>query len=164
MQLKFDSQNNERKLYECQEVLRTQNEALQISLQELSTRSNIDIASIKNESEKKATQIANMMRTQVKNQEENNTIIKEQYKQIQKIYNTKVTDLEAKLKALNDKHRGLEFKRNNEIQGYINEINLIRKRMRSYEDYVYNLKRRTQVGSEKDYEDINNGKISLFIY
>jgi len=65
MQLKFDSQNNEKKLYEAQEVLRCQNEALTVSLQELSNRTNVDIVSTKNEYEKKTKEIANTMRTQV---------------------------------------------------------------------------------------------------
>lgn len=166
MQVKFDSQSNEKKLYEAQEVLRCQNEALTISLQELSNRTNVDISSTKNEYEKKTKEIANVMRSQViflnyifqvKNHEENITIIKEQYKQIQKIYSTRVSELEAKLKTLTDKYKNLEAKRNGEIQGYINEINLIRKRMRSYEEWIYKLKKLTQGGSDKDYEEINNG-------
>jgi len=65
MQVKFDSQSNEKKLYEAQEVLRCQNEALTISLQELSNRTNVDISSTKNEYEKKTKEIANVMRSQV---------------------------------------------------------------------------------------------------
>jgi len=35
--------------------------------------------------------------------------------------------------------------------------------MRSYEEWVYKLKKMTQGGSEKDYEEINNGKLISFI-
>jgi len=140
MQLKYDSSNNERKLYEELEMVKLQNEALSVSVKELINKTNSDKEVNKNDYERKTREITNVMRNQVKTQEENNNIIKEQYKQIQKIYTNRVKELEEKLKSLTDKYKNLENKRNFEFEGYINEINLMRKRMRSYEDYVAKLR------------------------
>jgi type I site-specific restriction endonuclease len=136
MQLKYDSSSNEKKLYEELEMVKLQNEALSVSLKELVNKTNSDKEYNKNDYERKTREITNVMRNQVKTQEENNNIIKEQYKQIQKIYTNRVKELEEKLKNLTDKYKNMENKRNFEFEGYINEINLMRKRMKSYEDYV----------------------------
>jgi len=92
-----------------------------------------------------------------KNQDEHINIIKEQYKQVQKIHNSRTDDLNSKLKILDKKYTLLEAKRNNEIEGFVNEINLIRKRMKSYENYVHNLKQMTIKGKDSiKLTEINN--------
>ena len=141
MQLKYDSSNTEKRLYEELEVIKLQNEALEVSLKELMQRTNTDKETTKTDYERKTREITNVMRTQVKSQEENNNIIKEQYKQIQKIYTTRVKELEDKLRMLNEKLKSSENKRNFEIEGYINEIQLMRKRLKSYEEYVNKVRR-----------------------
>jgi hypothetical protein len=141
MQLKYESSTNEKKIYEELETVKIQNEALSVSLKELMHRTNVDKETVKSDYEKKTREITNVMRIQVKTQEENNNIIKEQYKQIQKIYTSRVKELEDKLKALTDKHKTSENRRGNETQGYINEINLMRKRLKSYEEYVAKIRR-----------------------
>jgi len=156
LQMKFDSQNNERKLYEEVEMYKLQNEALSLSLSQLNTKICVDKEKNKSEYDKKTNEIANVFRGQVKNHEENINIIKEQYKQIQKIYNSRIEDYEVKVKKLTEKYKSLDFKRNNEIEGFINENNLIRKRMKSYEDYVHRLKQITNGGLDiKKLNDIN---------
>jgi hypothetical protein len=154
MQLKYDSSTNEKKLYEELEMTKLQNEALSCSLKEFMQRTNIDKEFNKNDYERKTKEITNVMRTQVKNHEENINIIKEQYKQIQKIYTSRVKELENKLKNLTDKHKNLENKRNYEIEGFINEANLMRKRLKSYEEYVVKLRKAT-TGEELAQPDSN---------
>jgi hypothetical protein len=170
MQLKYDSSNVEKKLYEEIELLKLQNEALSISLKEISNKTSLDKELNKNDYDRKTREITNVMRSQVKTHEENINIIKEQYKQIQKIYTTRVKELENKLKQLTDKYKNLENRRSNEIEGYINEINLMRKRMKSYEDYVMKLKRFSQeveeggtfdVGSTTDKFLMKSGKTKV---
>jgi hypothetical protein len=155
MQLKYDSSNNERKLYEELELVKLQNEALSVSLKELTSKTLQDKDVSKNDYERKTKKITNIMRGQVKAHEENINIIKEQYKQIQKIYTSRVKELEDKVKALQDKYKTLEQKRNYEIEGYINEIHLIRRRIRSYEEYLYKLRRMAQ-GSEDRLSEIDS--------
>ncbi len=157
MQLKYDSSNVEKKLYEELELLKLQNEALSVSLREVGNKTTMDKEITKNDYERKTKEITNVMRSQVKTHEENINIIKEQYKQIQKIYTSKVKELESKLKQLTDKYKILENRRNNEIEGYINEINLMRKRMKSYEDYALKVKRMTNNMDEREGYEIGSG-------
>lgn len=154
MQLKYESSLNEKKLYEEMESLRTQGESLAQRLNEVTNKTKAEKESKKGEYERKASEIARVMRSQVKSQEENLNIMKEQYKQIQKVYNDKVKDLESKLKNLTEKCKNMENKRNYEIEGYINEIKLMRQRLKSYEDYVSKLRRMTEGGVDR-YTQIN---------
>lgn len=160
MQLKYDSSTNEKKLYEELEMAKLQNEALSVSLKELMNRTNVDKELSKNDYERKTKEITHVMRSQVKNHEENINIIKEQYKQIQKIYTSRVKELESKLKSLNDKYKTLETRRANEIEGYINEINMMRKRLKSYEDYVGKLRRVNFEGVNEETEENTNDFLS----
>jgi hypothetical protein len=155
MHLKYDTSLNEKKVYEELELVKLQNEALGVTIKDLAHKSNIEKETHKNDYDKKTKEISKVMRTQVKSQEENINIIKEQYKQIQKIYTTRVKELESKLKNLTDKCGNLEQNKKYQIEGYINEINLMRKRLKSYEDYVAKLRRMTD-GVDDRYEDIND--------
>lgn len=140
MHLKYDASQNERRLYEELELQKLQNEALSTSLKEVSSKASIDKELTKNNLERKAREISFSLRTQLKVYEEQNALIKEQYAQVQKIYTQKLGDLEGKLKVKTQKYKLLENKRNNELEGFLNEMASIRKRMKSYEDYIYKLK------------------------
>jgi len=65
MQLKFDSSNSEKDLFEEVETLKLQNEALSVSLKEVIYRTNIDKESAKSEYERKTKEISSVMRSQV---------------------------------------------------------------------------------------------------
>ena len=78
-----------------------------------------------------------------------------------------------KLKNLSDKQINIERRRNFDLEGYKNEMKLIRQRVKSFEDYVNKLRkmtygntdRRSDINSlmnEKDREfsdNINNFKV-----
>jgi hypothetical protein len=78
-----------------------------------------------------------------------------------------------KLKNLSDKQINMERRRNFDLEGYKNEMKLIRQRVKSFEDYVNKLRkmtygntdRRSDINSlmnEKDREfsdNINNFKV-----
>jgi hypothetical protein len=66
MQLKFDSSNGEKELFEEVETLKLQNEALSVSLKEVIYRTNIDKESAKAEYERKTKEVSSVMRSQVK--------------------------------------------------------------------------------------------------
>ena len=82
-------------------------------------------------------------------------IVKEQYKQIQKIYTSRVKELELKLKSLSDKQMSMERKRNFDLEGYKNEMKLIRQRVKSFEDYVNKLRKMTHGTTDRS-GDINS--------
>jgi hypothetical protein len=82
-----------------------------------------------------------------------------------------------KLKLLSDKQMNMERKRNFDLEGYKNEMKLIRQRVKSFEDYVNKLRkmtygntdRRSEINSLMDdnnrnfTEDINNFKVIFYI-
>jgi len=79
-------------------MYKLQNEALSESLNQLNVKISFDNERNKNDFDKKANEITNVFRNQVKNHEENINIIKEQYKQVQKIYAQRIEDYEQKIK------------------------------------------------------------------
>jgi len=103
LQLKFDSQNNERKLYEEIESLKKENQTLNQIIKELNYKTNFDKERNKKEYDEKTKIISNVYVNQAKNQDEHINIIKEQYKQVQKIHNSRTDDLNSKLKILDKK-------------------------------------------------------------
>ncbi len=85
----------------------------------------------------------------MKRHEENISIIKEQYKQIQKIYVAKIEELEDKLISITNKLKSLEKQKSIQNDGYINEINLMRNKIKSFEEYVEKLLRLTHGLTDK---------------
>lgn len=61
-----------------------------------------------------------------------------------------------KLKNLTERQKNMENKRNYDLEGYINEIALMRKRMRSFEDYIHKLRRMTHGTTDRTGEIGNN--------
>jgi ppGpp synthetase/RelA/SpoT-type nucleotidyltranferase len=64
--------------------------------------------------------------------------------------------LETKLKTLQDKQKNMESKRNYDLEGYINEIALMRKRIKSFEEYVSKLRKMTYGNTDRSGEIVNN--------
>lgn len=55
----------------------------------------------------------------------------------------------------------MENKRNYDLEGYINEINLMRKRIRSFEEYIHKLRRMTHGTTDRSGEigsNLNNNQ------
>lgn len=57
-----------------------------------------------------------------------------------------------KLKTLTDKQKNMENKRNYDLEGYINEINLMRKRIKSFEEYISKLRKMTYGSNDRSSE------------
>ena len=79
------------------------------------------------------------LRDQVRAQEEAANLIKEQYKQIQKIYFDRTNDLNQKTNNLIEKINFLQNNKNFLIEGYLNEIELMRKRLIGYRNFAVKL-------------------------
>ena len=166
MDLKYDTDKNNKRLNEELELTKLQNEALKNSLNDIIKKANIEKEVSKNEYNRKTKQVANSLRNQVKKKEENANLVKEQYKEIEKIYADKLNELENKYNATLDKYNdliGLE-KENSQIENdYIQNIQNLRNSMKKYEMYIKKLKKLTQ-GEESNSKVIehiteaNNGK------
>lgn len=153
MDIKFDNGINEKKLNDEYELIRLQNEALETTLKDLIHKVQLEKEMNKKEYDRKAKNITNTFRNKVKSKEENANIIKEQYKQIQTIYANKVKGLEDQLQGINNKCQLLESRQDIQVDGYLEEITEMRKRLRSYENYARYFKKTAQ-GSIDRYSDI----------
>ena len=154
MDLKYDIEINNKKLNDEYELAKLQNEALQNSLKDVVKKINIEKEVSQNEYARKTREVTNSLRNQVKSKEENANLVKEQYKQIQKIYADKVGDLENKLKIITTKCRELESMEGIQVEGYITEMKRLRKELKDYENYVNQLKKMA-MGNVDHYDAIN---------
>lgn len=146
--LKYETSQSERRIHEEIELLKLQNESLSINLNDILKQGKIERDMTKNEYERRKNHISSALSKQIKIKEDQNQLIKDQYQQFQSLYKSKVSELEKKLKEKSTKLKIIEGKRRNELEGVLNELALIRKRVKSYEDYVYKLKQFTD--GEKD--------------
>ena len=108
MSLKMEYSHNEKKLFEELELLKLQNQALVISIKEYSTQNNNEKEICIKEIESKAKKVTEIMKSQLKNSEENMRIIREQYKQIQVIYQEKINQVESKMIELQNENNYLK--------------------------------------------------------
>ncbi len=144
MDLKYDSGINKKKLDDELELTKLQNEALNNSLKDVIRKNNVEREVGKKEYARKTRQLANALRNQVKNKEENANLVKEQYKQIQQIYSDKVNELQDKYLKILEKCNELRSRQGIQVEGYIMEMDRLRNELKKYENYTKNLKKMAQ--------------------
>lgn len=155
LEVKYDTDINNKKLNEENNLIKMQNQALENSLKDIIKKASIEREANKNEYARKTKEVTNSLRKQVRSKEDHANLVKEQYKQVQKIYADKVNELETKLSNLTDKHRMLESQQDIKVDNYLNEIIKLRKHMKLKEKYVSELKK---MGYDfvDNYDNINN--------
>ena len=84
---------NNKKLHEENGLVKLQNQALANSLKDVVKKASIEREVSKNEYSRKTHEVTNSLRKKVKSKEENANLVKEQYRQIQRIYAEKVNEL-----------------------------------------------------------------------
>jgi coiled-coil domain-containing protein 77 len=134
MDLKYDSGINKKKLDDELELTKLQNEALNNSLKDVIRKNNVEREVGKKEYARKTRQLANALRNQVKNKEENANLVKEQYKQIQQIYSDKVNELQDKYLKILEKCNELRSRQGIQVEGYIMEMDRLRNELKKYEN------------------------------
>jgi coiled-coil domain-containing protein 77 len=130
MDLKYDSGINKKKLDDELELTKLQNEALNNSLKDVIRKNNVEREVGKKEYARKTRQLANALRNQVKNKEENANLVKEQYKQIQQIYSDKVNELQDKYYKILEKCNELRSRQGIQVEGYIMEMDRLRNELK----------------------------------
>jgi hypothetical protein len=136
MELKYDNGIKEKKNYEEMEEIKNENKKIAKNLNNVVQNYSKEKKFNANEYNKKTREMTKNLREQVRAQEEAANLIKEQYKQIQKIYSDRVNDLNEKTKNLIEKIYFLENKKSFLIEGYINEINLMKKRLIEFRNFA----------------------------
>ena len=82
------------------EMLRSQNEAFVRELQEERRRSIVETESVKTAAEQEAQMYTEQFRREALAREEDLSVLKEQYNEVQKMYKQRVSKLESSLKSL----------------------------------------------------------------
>ena len=139
MELKYDNGIKEKKNYEKMDEINNSNTKIANDLKSIVQNYTKEKKFNLNEYNKKTREMTKCLRDQVRAQEEAANLIKEQYKQIQKIYGDRVNDLNQKTNNLIEKINFLQNNKNFLIEGYINEIELMRKRLIGFRNFAVKL-------------------------
>ena len=134
LRLRHHSQQRERQLLEQSQLLQSQVDSLlsQLRQSQLSSLSNVREA--ERIAEEKTKDFTHKFRSQVVDNEESLTVMREQYAQLQGIYKDKVTDLENRLTRLMQRYRELEERKSLEVAGYRQEVETLRKLVKRKEE------------------------------
>ena len=114
-------------------MLRTQNQRLIEQLQTERRRFAVEMQAVRNAAEQEAKVYTEQFRREALAREEDLSVLKEQYAEVQRLSQAKITDLETRLTQLSKKHRQLEQRRSMDFEGFNNDVVILRKQMRRLE-------------------------------
>ncbi|CAK71366.1 unnamed protein product (macronuclear) [Paramecium tetraurelia] len=115
------------------EVAKLKNKKLKMELDQIQKKYNIENKTALELLEKKSDEYNKKFRSQIKSKDEQLSIIKEQYEQVQNIYINKIQQLEENLSKLIEKYQQLEKRRSLEIEGFKNDIKILTKKVKDCE-------------------------------
>ena len=158
MDLKYDTNQNNQKIKDEIEMMKLQGEALQSSINELKKKTKTDKELNKKDFDKRTRQVASSLRTQVKTKEETANLAMKQFNDIQQMYEDKINEAKNKYKTTESKFLLLK-------DGYFNEeenqkkikeveqnIRLFRAKMKEFEGYINDIKKKTRGDYDHYYE------------
>ncbi|CAD8134861.1 unnamed protein product [Paramecium pentaurelia] len=131
--LKQKFQNKEKQMQEDLEVSKLKNKKLKMELDQIQRKYNVENKTALELLEKKSDEYNKKFRSQIKSKDEQLSIIKEQYEQVQNIYINKIQQLEENLSKLIEKYQQLEKRRSLEIEGFKNDIKILTKKVKDCE-------------------------------
>ena len=143
LELKYQNGIEEEKKHEELEKLKQENAILENQLKNIVKKSSQDKSRALKDYTKKTREISEHLGNQVRIEDQKTKIIRSQYEELQKKFEPSIKNLENKSKALINKCKFLEGRKMNEYIGYINEIELMRKRIRSFRDYAEKINKKT---------------------
>lgn len=161
LDVKYDVDINNKKLHEENGLVKLQNQALANSLKDVAKKASIEREVSKHEYKRKTKEVTNSLRKQVRSKEDNANLVKEQYRQIQRIYAEKVNELETKLADLKNKYNLLESQQKGGMDECIAELKKLRECMKGKERYVTDLKKKMIPEQEEGMEEENNNVASF---
>ena len=143
LELKYQNGIEEQKKHEELEKLKQENAILENQLKNIVKKSSQDKSRALKDYTEKTREISEHLGNQVRIEDQKTKIIRSQYEELQKKFEPSIKNLENKSKALINKCKFLEGRKMNEYIGYINEIELMRKRIRSFRDYAEKINKKT---------------------
>ena len=143
LELKYQNGIEEQKKYEELEKIKQENTLLENQLKNIVKKSRKEKSRALKDYNKKTREISEHLGNQVRIEDQKTKIIRSQYEQLQKKFEPSIKKLENKSKTLINKCKYLEGKKLNEYIGYINEIELMRKRIKSFREYAEKINKKT---------------------
>ena len=143
LELKYQNGIEEQKKFEELEKIKQENALLENQLKNIVKKSSQDKSKALIDYNKKTREISEHLGNQVRIEDQKTKIIRSQYEELQKKFEPSLKKLENKSKALINKCKFLEGKKLNEYIGYINEIELMRKRIKSFREYAEKINKKT---------------------
>ena len=143
LELRYQNGIEEQKKYEELEKYKQENAILENQLKNLVKKSTQEKSKALKDYNKKTREISEHLSNQVRIEDQKTKIIRSQYEELQKKFEPSLKKLENKSKTLINKCKFLESKKMNEYIGYINEIELMRKRIKSFKEYAEKINKKT---------------------
>jgi len=156
LELKYQNGIDEPKKYEELEKYKQENANLENQLKEIVKKSSMEKSKALKDYNKKAREISEHLGKQVRLEDQKTKIIRSQYEELQKKFEPSLKNLESKSKALISKCKFLEGQKMNEYIGYINEIELMRKRIKSFREYAEKINKKA--GGNVPVQEEENGE------
>ena len=136
LELKYQNGIEEQKKYEELVKLKQDNAVLENELKNIIKKSSQDKSKALKDYNKKTREISTHLNNQARIEDQKTKIIRSQYEELKKKFEPSLKKLENKSKILINKCKYFESKKMNEYVGYINEIELMRKRIKSFREYA----------------------------
>ena len=143
LELKYQNGIDEQKKYEELEKIKQENANLENQLKNIVKKSSLEKSKASKDYNKKTREISEHLGNQVRIEDQKTRIIRSQYEELQKKFEPSLKKLENKSKTLINKCKFLEGRKLNEYLGYINEIELMRKRIKSFREYAEKINKKT---------------------
>ena len=143
LDLKYKNGLQDQKNYELLEKYKQENGYLEYQLKNVVKKSSQDKSRALKDYTNKTREISQHLSNQARMEDQKIKYIRNQYDELQKKFEPSLKILENKSKALIDKCKFLESKKMNEYIGYLNEIELMRKRIKTFKEYAEKINMKT---------------------
>ena len=143
LDLKYQNGLEDQKNYELLEKYKQENSYLEFQLKNVVKKSSQDKSRALKDYTNRTREISQHLSNQARKEDQKIKLIRNQYEELQKKFEPSLKHLENKSKALIDKCKFLESKKMNEYIGYLSEIKLMRKRIKSFKEYAEKINLKT---------------------
>lgn len=131
--MRHNSQVATRLLKEENEMLRSQLQGKMEDLEEMQRRQRIEGDAIRSSAAQEGEMYAEQFRRQAQAREEDLSVLKQQYSQVQSMYEERVSKLESSLGKLRKRHRSLLDRRALDFEGFGNDVTALRRQLERLE-------------------------------
>eukprot|EP00948_MAST-09A_sp_MAST-9A-sp1_P001434 g1434.t1 len=133
LELRHDTQVQYRLLKEENEALRAQNDALRRETSDIGRRAAMEAQAFREKTTKAGELYADQFRQQALSREEDLCVLREQYTQVQTMYETRIKELEKKYSKLSKAHTSLKKRRAMDFEGFRRDVSALRQHLKYLE-------------------------------